>query len=368
MLSMNGTRTTLPVVVLAAILVGVQLLTHALGKEYYLTQMIMSAYYSMVVLGLCLVMGYAGQVSLGHAAFFALGGYTSALLTTKNFMAISGTGIGKTLLGLRVLIARPDLYGGRLVTMNPWAAFVLAMFVSCAAALLIGYPALRLKGHYLAMATLGFGLIVYRIVLGCEFLGSADGITGVPEWKICPGFVLGGRTEHRVANYYLAWGITLIVLMLLLNVVRSRVGRALRSIHEGELAANAMGIHTARLKLQTFVVSAALAAAAGCFLTHYNGGIGPSEAGAMKSVRYVALVAAGGMANLTGGLVVSSVLTFLSLRGCFGTYDHAVFGIILIVIVSLAPEGPLKPIADRFKALFTSDDIKIRKRSTNGAA
>jgi branched-chain amino acid transport system permease protein len=363
---MNRKWTILPVVLLAALLIGVQLLTHALGKEYFLTQMIMSAYYSMVVLGLCLVMGYAGQVSLGHAAFFALGGYTSAILTTKNCAAWAGTSIGKTLLSVNVLINRPDLYGGQLVTVNPWVAFAAAMLLSCAVAFLIGYPALRLKGHYLAMATLGFGLIIYRIVLGCEFLGSSDGINGVPEWKMFPGLVLSGRTEHRVENYYLAWGVTLVVLLLLLNIVRSRVGRALRSIHDGELAANAMGIHTARLKLQAFVFSAALAAAAGCFLTHYNGGIGPSEAGAMKSVRYVALVAAGGMANLMGGLVVSSVLTFLSLRGCFGTYDHAVFGVILIAIVSLAPEGPLKPIAERFKAFFRP--AEIRKGSTNGAA
>ncbi|MEI6970527.1 MAG: branched-chain amino acid ABC transporter permease [bacterium] len=346
---MHKSRTTLTVISLAAIVVVVQLLTHCAGKEYYLTQMIMAAYYSIVVLGLCLVMGYAGQISLGHAAFFAMGGYTSAILTTTSFSAAAGTGAGRILRGLGVFVERADLYGGQLVTVNPWAAFLMAMLLTAAVAFLIGYPALRLKGHYLAMATLGFGLIVYRIVLGSEFAGSSDGVTGVPEWRICPGLVLGGSTEYRVANYYLAWGVTLLVLVLLLNLVRSRVGRALRSIHDGELAANAMGINTARFKLQAFVFSAVLAAAAGCLLTHYNGGIGPSEAGAMKSIRYVALVAVGGMDNLLGGLVVSTVLTFLSLRGYFGTYDHAVFGVILIAIISLAPEGPLKPVAAWFK-------------------
>ena len=143
----------------------------------------------------------------------------------------------------------------------------------------------------------------------------------------------------------MAWGFALLVLVLLLNLTQSRVGRALRSIHGSEAAANAMGVNTAGYKLKTFVISAVLAAAAGCFLTHYNGGIGPSEAGAMKSVRYVALVAAGGMANLWGALVVSAILNFLSLRGVFGTYDHAVFGAMLIVIVSLAPDGPLQPLA-----------------------
>jgi branched-chain amino acid transport system permease protein len=195
------------------------------------------------------------------------------------------------------------------------------------------------------MATLGFGLIVYRVVLGTEFTGSADGITGVPPWTLLPRVVMSGRKAHRVVNYYLAWGFALLNLVFLLNLARSRVGRALRSIHGGESAAGAMGVNVAGYKLKAFVISAILAAAAGSCLTHHNGGIGPSEASALKSVRYVALVAAGGMANLWGVLVVSAVLNFLSLRGCFGTLDHAVFGAILIVIISLAPEGPLKPLA-----------------------
>ena len=202
------------------------------------------------------------------------------------------------------------------------------------------------------MATLGFGLIVYRIVLGSSFTGAADGIPGVPPWNLGPGITICGDKAERIENYYLAWAITLTILLLLQNLVHSRVGRALRAIHDGELAANAMGINTAAYKFRVFILSALLAAAAGCLLTHYNGGIGPSEAGAMKSVRYVALVAAGGMANLWGVLVVSTTLNFLSLRGCFGTYDHAVFGIILVVIISLAPEGPLKPIGAWIRRLL----------------
>ncbi len=361
---MNGKRTLLPVVALAGLIIAVQVLTHVFDKEFFLTQLTMSAYCSIVVLGLCLLMGYAGQVSLGHAAFFALGGYASAILTTRDFTSLAGTGPGRVLAQLWILIPRSDPYGGQLVTVNPWVAFLVAMLLACLVAFLIGYPALRLKGHYLAMATLGFGLIVYRIVLGSECTGSSDGVTGVPGWQICPGLLLGGRAGDRVANYYLAWGLTLLVLVLLLNVVHSRAGRALRAIHDGELAANAMGIHTARLKLQAFVLSAALAAAAGCFLTHYNGGIGPSEASAMKSVRYVALVAAGGMANLWGGLIVTAVLTFLSLRGYFGTYDHAVFGVILIAIISLAPEGPLKPLANWVRGLLPAASGKGHTHGT----
>jgi branched-chain amino acid transport system permease protein len=129
------------------------------------------------------------------------------------------------------------------------------------------------------------------------------------------------------------------------------VGRALQAIHDRETAANAMGINTAACKLKVFVLSALLAAMAGVFFTHYTGGIGPSEAGALKSVRYVALAAAGGMANLWGVTIMSTALNYLSLRGWFGSFDNAVFGAILILIISLAPEGPLKPLGQWLRRL-----------------
>jgi branched-chain amino acid transport system permease protein len=209
---------------------------------------------------------------------------------------------------------------------------------------LIGYPALRLKGHYLAMATLGFGLIVYKTVLGTALFGAADGINGVPEWQLGFGLTVSGRNALRVENYYLAGALVLVLLVLLRNLIHSRVGRALQAIHDRETAAGAMGINTAAYKLRAFVLSALLAAMAGVFFTHYTGGIGPSEASAFKSVRYVALAASGGMASLWGVTGMSTLLNYLSLRGLFGSYDNAVFGVILITIVSLAPEGPLKPI------------------------
>ena len=174
------------------------------------------------------------------------------------------------------------------------------MLVTLVIASLIGYPALRLKGHYLAMATLGFGLIVYKIVLGTALFGAADGINGVPEWKLGFGLTVSGRSALRVENYYIAGALVLVLLVLLRNLIHSRVGRALQAIHDRETAAGAMGINTAAYKLRAFVLSALLAAMAGVFFTHYTGGIGPSEASAFKSVRYVALAASGGMASLWG--------------------------------------------------------------------
>jgi branched-chain amino acid transport system permease protein len=157
-----------------------------------------------------------------------------------------------------------------------------------------------------------------------------------------PGIEISGSFGTRVLNYYIAWGVVIVGIILLLNLIHSRVGRALRSIHGAEEAANAMGVNTARYKLYIFVLSAVFAAIAGVLVTHYNGGIGPSEAGVMKSVRYVAIVAVGGMANIWGALIMGIVLNFLSLRGVFGSYDDVVFGGILIVIMLFAPQGILK--------------------------
>jgi branched-chain amino acid transport system permease protein len=340
----------LPILICALALVTVQVLTRVIDREFYLTQLTMTAYYTVVVLGLCLVMGYAGQISLGHGAFFALGGYTTAILTTRDLTAVQGSLWVRALGLLGALTERADAYGAERLVVASGAALLLGMLLTAAVALLIGYPALRLKGHYLAMATLGFGLIIYRLVLGSAITGAADGIHGVPplDLAICS---VSHRAAFRVANYYLAWGFVLLVLTLLLNIVRSRAGRALRAIHDGELAANAMGVHTASIKLQVFVLSAVLSAAAGALMTHYSGGIGPSEAGAMKSVRYVALVAAGGMAHLWGALMVSSVLNLLSLRGVFGSLDEGVFGAILILIVALAPDGPGRALGDRWRRM-----------------
>lgn len=332
----------LHILLLLAAVAAVQLLTLAAGKGFFLTQLTMTAYYTLIIVGLCLLMGYAGQISLGHAGFFAIGGYTSAVLTTIDLSAHKSAAIIAVLTRLSVLTQRQDLYGGQTLSFHPWAACVAAIALTVVVAYAIGVPVLKLKGHYLAMATLGFGTIIYSIVLGTQKFGAADGISSVPPFPLLPGLTVSGAADLRIQNYYIAWGLVAAGMLLLLNLIDSRVGRALRSIHGAEDAASAMGVDTARYKLNTFVLSAALAAVAGVFLTHFNGGIGPSEASIMKSVRYVAIVAVGGMSSLWGTLIMSAVLNFLSLRGYFGSLDDAVFGAILIVIMLFSPEGILQ--------------------------
>lgn len=335
-------RRFLPVLLMLAFLALVQAAVTAAGATYYLTQLTMSGYYVLVVVGLCLLMGYAGQISLGHAGFFAIGGYTTAVLTTLNLLPHAHTGAVRVLQALWMLSRRQDLYGNELLTVSPWAAFLAAMLITAGIAFLVGLPVLRLRGHYLAMATLGFGLIIYRVVLGTHLFGEADGIVNVPPFPLLGGMEVTGRLSQRVPNFYIAWVLVAVVCVLAVNLVNSRVGRALRSIHGSEEAAEALGVNTARYKLYTFVLSAVFAAVGGVFLTHFNGGIGPSEATVMKNVRYVAIVAVGGMANLWGVVVMGLALNFLSLRGMFGTYDDAVFAAILIGIMLFAPNGLLR--------------------------
>ena len=273
------------------------------------------------------------------------------MLTTHDLSWLQGGTLAPWLKSARLLVARQDSYGSSLLTVSPWAAFLAAMVLVTAVACLIGYPALRLRGHYLAMATLAFGVIVNKMLLASSLAGAADGINGVPEWHLAGGLTVSGKSVARAQNYYLACAMVLLTVLVLRNLVHSRVGRALQAIHDGETCAAAMGINTARYKLKVFVLSALLAAMAGVFFTHYTGGISPSEAGAFKSVRYVALAIAGGMGNLWGVAVMSTALNYCSLRGWFGSYDNAVFGALLILLVSLAPEGPLKPLGTWLRGL-----------------
>jgi len=334
-------RRYLPLAVLLAAAAGVQLLVCLAGAAFYLTQLTMAAYYSLVVIGLCLLMGYAGQISLGQAGFFAIGGYGVAVLCTRDLGGSLSEGTLAALGKLGMVVLRQDLYGHDFVSFAPWLALLVTLGVAALIALAVGVPVIRLRGHYLAMATLGFGLIVLRVLLGTPALGEADGITDVPGFRFF-GLEVSGALSTRVQNYYVAWGMVALAALLAQNLIHSRVGRALRAIHGNEEAAAAVGVDTVRCKLSTFVLGAVLAALGGALLTHYNGGIGPSEAASMKSVRYVAIVAAGGMDSLWGTLLMGTVLNFLSLRGVFGSLDDAVFAGILLVIMLFFPGGLLR--------------------------
>jgi branched-chain amino acid transport system permease protein len=241
-----------------------------------------------------------------------------------------------------LLVSGQNLYGDEILYLNPWAGCIAAILFSVLIAYLIGIPVLKLKGHYLVMATMSFSVVIEVIVRGTTILGGADGLSKVPPFQLLPGVRVSGDINGRVINYAIAWIIVIIGLVVLINIINSRVGRALRSLHDNEDASNSMGIDTSRYKLNVFIISAVFATVAGVFMTHFNASIGPSEASVMKSVRYASIVAIGGMANIWGTLIMGLVLFFLSLRGVFGSYDDAVFGAILILVMLFAPDGLLK--------------------------
>jgi len=274
--------------------------------SHYTDVMVFAGIFSLVSVGLSLLMGYAGQISLAQAAFFGIGAYTSAILTSK--------------LGI-----------------NPWLAIPVGASVSGAVAWFVGVPALRLKGHYLAMATLGFGVIV-NIVLGEEvkWTGGPSGMADIPALRIA-----GHKIVSETAWYYLVWSVVFLALIFCFHILHSRVGRALRAIHEEEKAAESMGVPTARYKVSIFVLSAVLAAIAGSFYAHYVTCVNPSSFNLMWSIRFMLMVMVGGMQSLWGALVGTILMTFVGNEWLqvFAEFEILVYGTILLLVALFVPGG-----------------------------
>lgn len=293
--------------ILALVLAAFPWAVRAVGAiSHYLDVMVFAGIFCIVNLGLSLLMGFAGQISLAQAAFFGIGAYSSGILTVQ-------------------------------FAWNPWAAMPMGMVLSGLVAWLVGVPALRLKGHYLAMATLGFGVIVH-IVLNEEigWTGGPSGLVDIPGLSI-----FGTPLRGEIAWYYLVWGAVLATLVFCLNLLHSRVGRALRAIHQEEKAAEAMGIPTARYKVQVFVLSAALAALGGSFYTHYVAFLNPGSFDLMWSIRFMLMVMVGGMQSLWGAVLGTVLMTFVGNEWLqvFADYEVLVYGAILLGMALFLPDG-----------------------------
>ena len=298
------------------------LLPLILTNRYYLNVMIFIGIHALLVVGLNLLMGYAGQISLGHAAFFGLGAYTSGILTAT-------------------------------YQVSPWPAMLAAVAFTAAVALMVGMPALKLTGYYLAMATLGFGIIVHICFKEFVWLtGGPSGLVGIPRISIGGIFFDDPR-----AYYYLVWAITLGAIAISLNIVDSRVGRALRAIHDSESAARATGISTSRLKIWVFVLSAIYASVAGSLYAHFITFISPSSFDFMFSIKLVTMCVVGGMASIWGAVFGSATLTLLpEVLAMFHDYDIVIFGLILMVVMIFMPQGLTRGALDIWgKYRFRSD-------------
>lgn len=279
-----------------------------------------------VVVGISLLMGFAGQVSLGQAVFFAMGAYTAALF---------------------VLADLPPLLG---MAAAPAAAAALAAA--------LGVPLLRLHGHHLAFATIAMHLIFLVLLRQLDALGGSVGLMGIP------GFSVAGidLADHQ-SIAFLSWGVLALVLLVAHNVITSRVGRGLRALATSETAAESAGVPVGRYKLAVFALSAAFAGLAGSVWAFYVGFLSPEMFPVAMSITFVVMAAVGGLGSIWGavlGTVAIKIIVFYlgSLGTAAGMPDYApavlsyaAYGILLILVLLFLPHGVVPELRDRLTRL-----------------
>jgi branched-chain amino acid transport system permease protein len=259
---------------------------------------------AIAAVGLNLLMGFAGQVSLGHAGFIGIGAYAVA--------------IGQSKLGLHALVAAP-----------------LGMLLAGVLAFLIGRPILRLKGHYLAVATLGMGILIAMVLSNEVWL--TGGPDGMPVQRLT---LFGVRLRSPETWYWICGGLLVVAVWLAINLIDSPTGRALRALHDSEVAAGVLGVDAARYKLTVFVISAVYAALAGACLALLNGHITPQSADFLHSIEIVVMVVLGGMGSIPGSIVGAAVLTILpQVLTVFHEYEHLMLGVVMILFMIFLRAG-----------------------------
>jgi branched-chain amino acid transport system permease protein len=290
-----------PLIPLVAIIVVLPLL---FPSAYYFRVAALVFIFAIAALGLNLLMGFAGQVSLGHAGFMGVGAYAVA--------------IGPSELGIA-----------------PLFSFVLGAAFSALLAFVVGRPILRLRGHYLAVATLGFG-----VLLTIVFTNEAKW-TGGPDGMAVQQLAVINWTLRRVSTWYWVLAVSFLVsAVIALNLIDSPTGRALRAIHDSERAARVLGVDVAQKKLAVFVISAVYASVAGSFFALINGYVTPDVSGFLRSIELVAMVVLGGMGSIIGSLIGSAVLVILpQALTIFHDYEHAILGLTLMAVMIFLRRG-----------------------------
>ncbi len=294
------------------ILVGISAAAQGLAivmPDYFTELFMYGCINAILAVSLNLVNGLSGQFSLGHAGFMAVGAYTAASVNVFLLASLHGTPVGDQ--------------GSLLISL------AAAALVSALAGYLVGLPSLRLKGDYLAIATLGFGEIIRVIILNIQKVGGARGFIGIPT----------------TSTPFLVVFVLALFVLLTHRFVLSSHGRALLSIRENEIAAEAMGVDTTFYKVQVFVVSAAGAGVAGGLFAHYLSYINPSSFDFMKSVEIVIMVVLGGMGSVSGSIIAAFLLTLLpeALRP-LQDITHVdlrmvIYSLALILMMLLRPKG-----------------------------
>lgn len=288
-------------IVLAIVIAALPL---AFPSSYYFRVASLVWVSAFAAIGLNILMGKAGQVSLGHAGFFGIGAYAVA--------------IGPTHLGL-----------------PPLAALLVGAGLSALLAFLVGRPILRLKGHYLAIATLGFGVLV-ALVITTEnrWTGGPD---GMPVAKLA---LFGWRASGSSTWYWITGALLLLGTWIALNLDDTPTGRAFRALHDSEVAARVAGVDVNRFKLQAFVIAAVYASLAGSALALMNGFVNPDQAGFLHSVEMVTMVVLGGLGSVVGSIVGAAVLIVLpQVLTMFQDYENLLLGFIIIVAMIFMRDG-----------------------------
>ena len=297
----------IPIIIFAIIIIAFPWLAKIVPLiEFYPEHFIFAGIWSLVTIGLSILMGYAGQISLGQAAFYGIGAYVSAILTVH--------------------------FG-----LNPWLCMVIGMAVAAVVAVIVGVPSLKLRGHYLAMATLAFGIIVYIIFNEeGEWTGGPDGMSGIPGLNL-----FGFEFDSVEKYYYLVWFFVFAAFIFTINIIQSRSGRALRAIHISEAASNAMGINVSRFRIIVFVYSGILASLAGSLYAHYMNFVNPTSFDLFFSIKLIIMIALGGMHSIWGAIIGAFLVTFLSFEWLhyFEEFEVVVYGVILLLITIFLPHG-----------------------------
>ncbi|MFO1310545.1 MAG: branched-chain amino acid ABC transporter ATP-binding protein/permease [Burkholderiales bacterium] len=282
------------------------------APQFYVTLGNYVGLYSMVALSLVLLTGVAGQTSFGQAAFVGLGAYTSAYLTTR--------------------------YG-----MSPWVTLAIGIAITVLVALFLGFITLRMKGHYLPLATIAWGISLYYVFGNLEMLGGHTGMTGIPALSIA-GFEL--KDERRY--FFLIWVLVLGALWTTHNILDSRPGRAIRALKGGLDMVEAFGVDAARLKIVVFVYAALLACVSGWLYAHLQRFVNPTPFGINQGIEYLFMAVVGGAGSVWGAVLGASIITLLkqvlqdvlpALLGRAGNFELVVFGLLMVLLLQFARDG-----------------------------
>jgi branched-chain amino acid transport system permease protein len=267
---------------------------------------------ALVAMGLVLLTGVGGLTSFGQAAFCGFGAYTTAVLTTA--------------------------YG-----LSPWLTLPLSLLVSGGAAVILGVVTVRLSGHYLPLGTIAWGIGLFYLFSKLEFLGRNDGISGIPPLAIGSFRMLDPGTI-----YFAIWTAVLIAALLTTNLLDSRTGRAIRALRRGHIAAEAFGVQTPRAKLLVFIYAAVLAGLSGWLYAHFQRAANPTPFGAQAGIEYLFVAVVGGAGYVWGGVLGAAIVVVLKeilqsylpyVFGGQGQLETIVFGILLVLLLQLAPTG-----------------------------